>query len=84
MFSSFPFKINGSKVFGLQFGFRAQSYAWNTSSIGITFVRLFRCLISHDVRGTVPPRAVTEPNFSNEVYRLNIYYITIGFLKSPT
>ena len=26
--TSFPFKINGSKVFGLQFGFRAQSYAF--------------------------------------------------------
>ena len=44
----------------------------NTSSIGITFVRLFRCLISHDVRGKVRPLAVAEPNFSNEVYRLNI------------
>ena len=55
----------------------------NTSSIGITFVRLFRCLISHDVRCTVRPRAAAEPNFSNEVYRLNIYCITIGFLKSP-
>ena len=53
----------------------------NTSSIGITFVRLFRCLISHDVRGTVRPRAAAEPNFSNEVYRLNIYCITIGFFK---
>ena len=44
----------------------------NTSSIGITFVRLFQCLISHDVRGKVRPLAAAEPNFSNEVYRLNI------------
>lgn len=71
--------VRKSSVFNLVLE-RSHMHA-NTSSIGITFVRLFRCLISHDVRGTVRPRAAAEPNFSNEVYRLNIYCITIGFFK---